>query len=197
MNAKIKLLAAGLAAVVACGASAAEGPSFMVRDDGTKVTDVPSWKPRMLEITRKYERTDFGMMPSKPDDLQVECLAETKDALGGKATVKRIRFSWGRVYDKGVFEATVVLPNRSGSAASFLYVREKPVAAMPDSEEDWPVEEIVRRIQAARPGRPAALNAAVNANGEIRFPLALVAEMFWSADEPYDRLVNRVLKRTY
>ena len=57
--------------------------------------------------------------------------------------------------------------------------------------------DFVRRIQAARPGRPAALNAAVNANGGIRFPLALVAEMFWSADEPYDRLVNRVLKRTY
>ena len=57
--------------------------------------------------------------------------------------------------------------------------------------------DFVRRIQAARPGRPAALNAAVNANGAIRFPLALVAEMFWSADEPYDRLVNRVLKRTY
>ena len=57
--------------------------------------------------------------------------------------------------------------------------------------------ELVRRIQATRPGRSAALNTAVNANGEIRFPLALVAEMFWNADEPYDALVERVMRKAW
>ena len=57
--------------------------------------------------------------------------------------------------------------------------------------------ELVHRIQASRPGRSAALNTAVNANGEIRFPFALVAEMFWNADEPYDALVERVMKKTW
>ena len=57
--------------------------------------------------------------------------------------------------------------------------------------------DLARRIQSARPERPAALNAAVNANGEIRFPLALVAELFWNADEPYDALVERVLRKTW
>ena len=57
--------------------------------------------------------------------------------------------------------------------------------------------DLVRHVQSARPGRPAALNAAVNANGDIRFPLALVAEMFWSADEPYDVLVRRVRSRAW
>lgn len=55
--------------------------------------------------------------------------------------------------------------------------------------------DVVRRVQAARPDRPAALNMAVNLNGKIRFPAALVAELFWSADEPYDQIVNRVLRR--
>ena len=57
--------------------------------------------------------------------------------------------------------------------------------------------DVVRRVQSARPDCPAALNAAVNANGEIRFPLALVAEMFWSADEPYETLVRRVRARPW
>ncbi len=57
--------------------------------------------------------------------------------------------------------------------------------------------DVVRRVQAARPGRPSALNTAVNANGRIHFPLALVAEMFWSADEPYEVLVERVMRRVW
>ena len=57
--------------------------------------------------------------------------------------------------------------------------------------------DLIRRIQTARPDRPAALNAAVNLNGAIRPPMALVSELFWSADEPYETIVNRVLRRTY
>ena len=147
MNAKISLLAAGSAAMVVYGACAAgpEAPFFMVRDDGTKVTDVPSWKPRMFEITRKYEQSLFGLMIPFPKDLTTEVLSEDPAALGGKATVKRLRFTWGRVYDKGCFHATVVLPNRSGSAASFIYVRETPVGEKPVATEDWPIDDIVRR----------------------------------------------------
>ena len=66
--------------------------------------------------------------------------------------------------------------------------------------EDWEARgkvayDLVRHIQAARPDRPAALNAALNANGDVRFPFALVAEMFWNADEPYETLVRRVRAR--
>ena len=68
--------------------------------------------------------------------------------------------------------------------------------------EDWhrrgrAAYDLVRLIQAARPGRPAVLNTAVNANGAVRFPLALVAEMFWNADEPYDVLLERVSRKTW
>ena len=38
-----------------------------------------------------------------------------------------------------------MLPNRSGSAASFIYVRETPVGETPVATEDWPVDDIVRR----------------------------------------------------
>ena len=68
--------------------------------------------------------------------------------------------------------------------------------------EDWETRgkvayDLVRHIQAARPNRPAALNAALNANGDVRFPFALVAEMFWSADEPYETLTRRVRARRW
>ena len=36
-----------------------------------------------------------------------------------------------------------------------------------------------------------------NANGRVRFPLALMAELFWSADDPYDAIVERVARRTW
>ncbi len=57
--------------------------------------------------------------------------------------------------------------------------------------------DVVRQIQSARPGRPSALNVAINANGRVRFPLALLAELFWSADEPYETLLDRVARRTW
>jgi hypothetical protein len=57
--------------------------------------------------------------------------------------------------------------------------------------------DVVRRVQAARPGRPSALNTAVNANGHVHFPFALVAELFWSADEPYEVLAERVMRRVW
>ena len=67
---------------------------------------------------------------------------------------------------------------------------------------DWQVRgrvayDVVRHIQSARRTRPSALNVAVNANGRVRFPLALMAEMFWSADDPYDAIVERVARRTW
>ncbi len=32
-------------------------------------------------------------------------------------------------------------------------------------------------------------------NCRVHFPFALLAEMFWSADEPYEVLVERVMRR--
>lgn len=55
--------------------------------------------------------------------------------------------------------------------------------------------EYIRKIQEACRNRPAALNFAANINGRLRFLPSLVAEMFWSADEPYENIVHRVMKR--
>lgn len=161
-------------------------PSFMVRDDGSVVTDVPTWKPRMLEITRKYEHKVFGMMPPKPCDLKVECCSETTNAFCGKATVKHLRFTWGRAYDKGAFCATAVLPNRKGAAAAFLYVRENPVADadLPISDDDLPVEDIVRRGYATVAFDGSQLTAADAKDSISQRAWALRLLYDWAKEEP-------------
>ena len=66
---------------------------------------------------------------------------------------------------------------------------------------DWLMDgrlayDIVRLAQ-SRKGVPVTLNLVGNFVGPIHFPTALVAELFWSADEPYEAILSRVLKRAY
>lgn len=56
------------------------------------------------------------------------------------------------------------------------------------------VYKIIKRIH-ERPGKKVSLNVVGNLIGPIRFPLALVAELFWSTDEDYNQIVTRVCKR--
>ena len=169
-----------LLAALGCEAAA---PAFMTRDDGVKVTCVPEWKPRMLEITRKFERTRFGLMPAIPADLKSECLSEDRTAYGGRATVKRIKFTWGRLYDTGCFHATAVLPNRAGVAAAFLYVRETPVPERPEPSDDWPVDEIVRRGYATVAFDGSELTPAVAVDAVTQRAWALRVLYEWARQE--------------
>ena len=64
---------------------------------------------------------------------------------------------------------------------------------------DWALRgefahRIVRMAQARR-DPPVTMNLVGNLVGEIRFPTALVAELFWSADEPYAAILDRVMRR--
>lgn len=55
---------------------------------------------------------------------------------------------------------------------------------------------LAKRIHAEK-GRPVTLNVVGNLVGPIRFPTALVSELFWSTEEPYETILARVLKRAY
>ena len=53
------------------------------------------------------------------------------------------------------------------------------------------------RLAQARREPPVTMNLVGNLVGEIRFPTALVSELFWSAEEPYAVILDRVLRRPY
>ena len=53
--------------------------------------------------------------------------------------------------------------------------------------------ETVRMVQDR--GADVELNIAAQLNGPIHYPTAFAAELFWSADEPYETIRNRVLER--
>ena len=59
-----------------------------------------------------------------------------------------------------------------------------------NGERAW---RLTRMIQ-AHPDR-GSLNVVVNFNAPVHLPTALVAEMFWSADEPWPVILRRVLNR--
>ncbi len=56
--------------------------------------------------------------------------------------------------------------------------------------------DIVRLAQ-SRAAHPVTLNLVGNLVGPVQFPTALVSELFWSADEPYRAILDRVLRRAY
>ena len=182
-----KLFLLALSTQLAVSAFSAD---FLVRDDGTKAFNVLSWKPRMLEITRKFEREVFGMMPSIPEKLKMECISTDENFLNGKATLKRIKFTWPRLYDKGEFVATVVLPNRPGAMASFVLVRSEPIAEKPEPTEDWPFDELVSREYAtiAFNGNDLTAPSAVDAISQRALAFRMIYE--WILTEPRMEAMN-------
>lgn len=162
----------------------------MVRDDGVKVVDVPTWKPRMAEITSKFERNVFGTMPDVPAELAIECVAEDKTFLGGKATLKRIRFSWPRLYGKSVFHATAVLPNRDGAMSTFVLLRSRAVPERPVPADDWPFDRIVSRGYATLAFDGAELAPADAKDAVSRRALAFRIVYRWILSEPRIEALN-------
>ena len=51
------------------------------------------------------------------------------------------------------------------------------------------------RLAQAEEDVPITMNLVGNLVGAIQFPTALCAELFWSADEPYETILDRVLRR--
>ena len=56
--------------------------------------------------------------------------------------------------------------------------------------------ELAKRIH-AEPGRKVTMNLVGNLVGEIHFPTALCSELFWNTEEPYEVILDRVLRRRY
>src|SRR5262245_26612301 len=87
-------------------------PDPLVMLDGTKVSDVDTWKnKRRPEILKLYEDHVFGETPGgKPKDMTFEVTSIEKKALGGKAVRKEVTIYFTGKKDGPKMDLLIYLP---------------------------------------------------------------------------------------
>jgi dienelactone hydrolase len=148
------LLAFGL--VIGALSAFCELPDPLVLDSGQAVRTVKEWeeqrRPELLELfrTQVYGRAPIG----RPDDLSFRLIEEDRNAIGGKATLKRIEISFSGPGGSGKIEPVIFIPNgRKSPAPGFLLICHRGKENFDPTRENkspfWPAEELIARGYAA------------------------------------------------
>jgi dienelactone hydrolase len=136
-------------------------PELLTFADGRKVASADDWervrRPELLALFRQHV---YGVSPPRPANLAFRPIATDPQALGGRATLKRIAISFGIGAETFTFNLTLFVPNqRSGPAPVVLLLNHRgPENTDPTRKiqsEFWPVEYAVSRGYAM-----AAINVA-------------------------------------
>ena len=121
--------------------------------DGRRVTSTQDWPPRRAEILDLFAAQVYGRAPGRPSQLDFSVLEEDAQAMGGRATMRRVAITSrheGRVL---VFELLRFAPHNGARSAAFLLLNHRPPRntdkARATPTEFWPAEEIVARGYAA------------------------------------------------
>ena len=132
------------------------------------------WEDRRRELRQLFQHYMYGTLPPKPENMQFKVEQEYGDFLEGKATLKLVTISFGTTNAPRI-DLMVVTPKSKPRAAAFLalnfcgnhaIVSDKRVpltrgwmyntckgctnnlateAARGAQEQDWPLDEIIRR----------------------------------------------------
>jgi hypothetical protein len=120
-------------------------------EDGTPVADRGQWerkrRPEILDLFRKYV---YGRAPARPSEVRFEVLASDPDAMGGRATLRRVRIT---SRDRGkafAFPAAVLVPDgSSGRVPVFVLINNRPESSADPTRRRkdgfWSAEEIIGR----------------------------------------------------
>jgi (4-O-methyl)-D-glucuronate---lignin esterase len=76
-----------------------------------RVRSQADWKRRRGEILELYRANVYGRSPGKPQKLRFETVAETRDALDGHATLRRVAILSNQDGREHRFELALFLPN--------------------------------------------------------------------------------------
>lgn len=99
-------------------------PDPLTLVDGTKVTEVETWKSkRRPELVRLFETHMHGRSPARPAELKFVVTSTDKNALGGKATRKEITVRFGAGPDAAEMHLLLYVPNTArGPVPAFVGV---------------------------------------------------------------------------
>src|SRR4051812_783161 len=114
--------------------------------DGTKVKSVEQWDARRAELLELFTTRMFGRSPGKPQELRFETIEENANALGGRATMRRVAIHSTQDGRHHSFEVDLFIPNGvSGPVPALLLIDNRggattaPVRGGPS--DFWPVEQ--------------------------------------------------------
>jgi arylsulfatase A-like enzyme/dienelactone hydrolase len=136
-------------------------PDLFTLGSGGKVTTAAVWEQQrrgeLLELFRRYV---YGFAPPRPQTLRFRLVETDPQAMGGKATLKRVALSFTLQGEPFTFHLTLFVPNeRQGPAPVFLLLNHRsPANTDPTRQtkmEFWPAEYVIARGYAV-----AAINVA-------------------------------------
>ncbi len=131
-------------------------PDPLLSQTGQPVKTAKEWKeqrrPEILELFRTHV---YGRAPvGRPKDLVFKVIEENTNAMGGKATLKRIEITFSGPGGSGKIEPVIFIPNnRKSPAPGFLLISHRGKDNLDPTREKrspfWPAEEIIARGYAA------------------------------------------------
>jgi hypothetical protein len=138
--------------ITASAASDLSLPDPLTTSAGSKVTTPDQWqttrRPEILELfrTHVYGRAPIG----RPDSLRFDVKETNKNAMGGKATLKRIDIHFSGSGGKGVIKLAVFIPNKAPKPApGFVLICNRDRDSIDPTRKTrspfWPAERIVER----------------------------------------------------
>jgi len=127
-------------------------PDPLVGANGVKVTTAAEWeKVRRPETLALFAKHVYGRSPGQPAKVEFQVLEENKQAVEGKAILRRVKIT---VADQGgksfAFETAVLIPAQArGPVPAFLLINNRDVKSADPTRAQkdgfWPVEEILAR----------------------------------------------------
>jgi len=127
-------------------------PDPLTTSAGNKVTMPVEWqKTRRPEILELFRTNVYGRAPiGRPDDLRFEVKETDKNAMRGKATLKRVDIRFSGPGGKGVIELALFIPNNAPRPVpGFVLIcnrdRENIDPTRQKKSPFWPAERIVER----------------------------------------------------
>ena len=97
-------------------------PDVLTCNDGTKVTTSRQWESRRRpEIMEYFYSQEYGHTPADRIAVRYELVSENKEALGGKATMRQVRFIFSNGEKEMDAVALIFIPNaRKGKVPVFV-----------------------------------------------------------------------------
>jgi len=108
------------------------------------------WKGRRAEVLDLFREHVYGRSPGKPEKLRFQVLEESKSAMDGAATLKRVAILSTQGGREHKFELRMFLPNAaSGPVPVFLVTGHRGAGNFDMTRKQksgfWPAEEVIAR----------------------------------------------------
>lgn len=148
-----------------------------LRVDGSELVHTKEeWLEGRAAVLEQFRFHMYGRRPGLPDDLSFEVVEEDPSAMGGAATLRRIKIQSRHEDRSHAFELILFLPNEvEGTVPVFLLINNRGIEVTDPTRQRqsgfWPAEEVIERgygIAAIQYGDLAPDNADCYQEGVIR-----------------------------